>query len=109
MFATDTLMALESQSAEYHRRRGVAYYKLGEYHAAIARSSDPTPSEAERRESWNQARTWFSDCLGHFLDMRERGLMTASDLEAGVIEDIEFQVRTCDEALAALAVTNQGG
>ena len=77
----------------------MSYYNLGQAHAAAG--ADAELPAGERLEHWRAARGRYEQGRYVFVEMRERGILSASD--AGLPEELAAELAACDEAIAELA------
>jgi len=95
--AAQTRVRADPASSYAQRELGVALYKMGEFHTAVA---DLQTDDAARTAQWGEARTWFQRCYDKFVEIRDEGLLWPSD--AGVLDDIAEQIAGCEAALSRL-------
>ncbi len=82
------------------RLKGVAYYKMAELEKARAEEKDDPLSEPT--ENLSRARKWLESCLQVFVDMRERGILSAADV--GVPDQLETEIAQLDQELQRLSL-----
>ncbi len=74
------------------RERGVAYYKMAEIE--MHRGGDESLDSEMRAQAWSAARDWLRRCHAEFVQMRERGLLSADD--AGVPDAVAAEMAQCE-------------
>ncbi len=88
----------DPENTKAQRELGVSYYKMAEFHAALAGKEGATP--AERLEHLREQRGWLERCLEVFAALRDRGTIWKSD--AGVPEEMAAEIVQCDAEIADL-------
>jgi tetratricopeptide (TPR) repeat protein len=109
----EAMSATDPTNIRDRRDLAVSYSKLGELHSAIA--SDSKSPATKQIASWREARSWYQRSLDILLDIREKGLLTASGIQLGAmispsslkVEIISNEIARCDGALAKLQGTNR--
>ncbi|MCZ6817699.1 MAG: tetratricopeptide repeat protein, partial [Planctomycetota bacterium] len=96
MLSAEKIAKADPADDAARREFGVSFYKMAELEAALA--MDESRSDAQRRQHWTAARSWFQKCHAVFVDMRDRGILRQSD--AAVPDEIAAEIATCDAMLA---------
>ena len=92
------LLADDPTDGEAQRDVLQCYEMLGAESARCGARAE-APAE-EQLEHWRQAREWYQRSLSIWVDMRERGMLTAP--ESGTPDEIMAEIAKCDAAIAGL-------
>jgi non-specific serine/threonine protein kinase/serine/threonine-protein kinase len=110
----ETMSEADPTNIRDRRDLAVSYSKLGEVCVMLALDSKPT---TRKIAAWREARSWYQRSLDIVVEIRDRGLLSATGIQIGAmmgpsslkVENISRDIAKCDDAIAKLQASRAAG